>query len=254
MSGFPAGPRRRRDQGVAEFRTAARRAEARHHHPALYRHGDRAIGRGLAVRSGQRGILALPRPRGRIGGADGARKRPRLACRPRLVARPQRHQFLLDRHRGGQSGAQPTAIRISPPAQIDAVIALCRDIVGRHSIAPERVLAHSDTAPGRKIDPGEKFPWAQLHAAGVGHYVEPSPIRGGRFLTRRRARRTGRGAAVDAGALRLRRRDHRARSTRPPKRWSPPSSGISGPSGSTASPTARPSRRCIGCWPPCHLT
>ena len=69
------------------------------------------------------------------------------------------------------------------PVQVDAVIALCRDIIGRHSIVPERVLAHSDTAPGRKIDPGEKFPWAQLHAAGVGHYVEPSPIQGGRFLT-----------------------------------------------------------------------
>lgn len=67
-------------------------------------------------------------------------------------------------------------------AQIDTVIALCRDIAERHAIAPERVLAHSDTAPGRKVDPGEKFPWAELHAAGVGHYVEPSPIGGGRFL------------------------------------------------------------------------
>jgi N-acetylmuramoyl-L-alanine amidase len=68
-------------------------------------------------------------------------------------------------------------------AQIDTVIALCRDIAERHAIAPERVLAHSDTAPGRKVDPGEKFPWADLHAAGVGHYVEPSPIGGGRFLS-----------------------------------------------------------------------
>jgi N-acetylmuramoyl-L-alanine amidase len=67
--------------------------------------------------------------------------------------------------------------------QIDAVIALCRDIGARHSIRPERVLAHSDTAPGRKVDPGEKFPWATLHAAGVGHYVEAVPIRGGRFLS-----------------------------------------------------------------------
>lgn len=67
--------------------------------------------------------------------------------------------------------------------QIEAVIALCRDIASRHSIRPELVLAHSDTAPGRKVDPGEKFPWARLHAAGVGHYVEPSPIQGGRFLS-----------------------------------------------------------------------
>jgi N-acetylmuramoyl-L-alanine amidase len=67
--------------------------------------------------------------------------------------------------------------------QIEAVVALCRDIAGRHSIRPERVLAHSDTAPGRKVDPGEKFPWATLAAAGVGHFVEPARIRGGRFLS-----------------------------------------------------------------------
>lgn len=67
--------------------------------------------------------------------------------------------------------------------QIEALIALCRDIARRHSIRPERVLAHSDTAPGRKIDPGEKFPWAKLAASGIGHYVEPVPIRGGRFLS-----------------------------------------------------------------------
>lgn len=69
-----------------------------------------------------------------------------------------------------------------PDAQIEGVIALCRDICARHSIRPERVLAHSDIAPSRKIDPGEKFPWAWLHRAGIGHWVEPAPIRGGRFL------------------------------------------------------------------------
>ncbi len=67
--------------------------------------------------------------------------------------------------------------------QIEAVIALCSDICGRHTIARERVLAHSDTAPGRKIDPGEKFPWATLAAAGIGHYVEPVPIAAGRALS-----------------------------------------------------------------------
>jgi N-acetylmuramoyl-L-alanine amidase len=67
--------------------------------------------------------------------------------------------------------------------QIEALIALCRDVAARHAIPPERVLAHSDTAPGRKIDPGEKFPWARLHAAGVGHYVAPSPIGAGRRLS-----------------------------------------------------------------------
>ncbi len=51
--------------------------------------------------------------------------------------------------------------------QIDAVIALSKDIMVRHGIMPERVLGHSDVAPGRKIDPGEKFPWARLAKNGV---------------------------------------------------------------------------------------
>lgn len=69
-----------------------------------------------------------------------------------------------------------------PDRQIDAVIALCRGIIGRHSIAAERVLAHSDVALGRKIDPGEKFPWRNLHEAGVGHWVAPSPRNGRQAL------------------------------------------------------------------------
>ena len=56
-----------------------------------------------------------------------------------------------------------------PDVQIAAVINLCRGIIERHGIVPERVLAHSDVAPGRKIDPGEKFPWHALAVSGVGH-------------------------------------------------------------------------------------
>lgn len=63
-----------------------------------------------------------------------------------------------------------------PQEQIAAVIELARDICARRSIQPERVLAHSDVAPLRKIDPGEKFPWGRLAAAGVGHWVTPTPI------------------------------------------------------------------------------
>jgi N-acetylmuramoyl-L-alanine amidase len=46
----------------------------------------------------------------------------------------------------------------------------------RHPIRPERVVAHSDIAPGRKRDPGEKFDWARLAQAGVGLWVEPTPL------------------------------------------------------------------------------
>ena len=71
-----------------------------------------------------------------------------------------------------------------PDKQIDAVIALCKDICARHAIAPQRVLAHSDIAPIRKRDPGELFPWDKLHAAGIGHWVKPHAIAGGRFFER----------------------------------------------------------------------
>jgi N-acetylmuramoyl-L-alanine amidase len=85
-----------------------------------------------------------------------------------------------------------------PEAQIAGVIRLARDIVARRSIPPERVLAHSDVAPGRKQDPGERFPWAELHRAGVGHWVEPVPIRDGPSLARGE-----RSAEVDAAQAML---------------------------------------------------
>jgi N-acetylmuramoyl-L-alanine amidase len=80
------------------------------------------------------------------------------------------------------NGGHDFGLPAYPGAQIDAVIALADDIVMRNGIRPPRVLAHSDIAPQRKRDPGERFPWAQLCEAGLGHWVEPSPIRGGRYL------------------------------------------------------------------------
>lgn len=70
-----------------------------------------------------------------------------------------------------------------PSQQIDAVIKLCQSILSRHTIAARYVLAHSDIAPNRKIDPGERFPWQKLAQAGIGHFVEPCPIGGGRFMS-----------------------------------------------------------------------
>lgn len=74
-------------------------------------------------------------------------------------------------HPGHAGGLPPY-----PPVQIEAVTRLCADIVRRNAIRPERVLGHSDVAPDRKEDPGELFPWAGLHARGIGHWVEPSRL------------------------------------------------------------------------------
>ncbi len=80
-----------------------------------------------------------------------------------------------------------------PKKQIRAVIALCKDIVKRHKIRADRVLAHSDVAPARKQDPGEKLPWAQLHKKGVGHWVRPA-----RTLRRKSFRLGDRGEEIRA--------------------------------------------------------
>lgn len=63
-----------------------------------------------------------------------------------------------------------------PDRQIEAVIELSKDILARHNISAHNVIGHSDVAPERKKDPGEKFPWQKLHENGVGLWVEPEPI------------------------------------------------------------------------------
>src|SRR6187397_537310 len=63
-----------------------------------------------------------------------------------------------------------------PLRQVAAVIALCRGIMLRRNVPPHRVLAHSDVAPARKRDPGEKFPWKVLAGSGIGLWVKPAAI------------------------------------------------------------------------------
>ncbi len=70
-----------------------------------------------------------------------------------------------------------------PLRQIAAVIALCKGIMIRRNIPRARVLGHSDVSPGRKQDPGEKFPWQLLADSGVGLYVLPAKIVPGTSLS-----------------------------------------------------------------------
>ena len=48
------------------------------------------------------------------------------------------------------------------PRQINSLIRLCKILKKKYSIKKENFLGHSDIAPLRKIDPGEKFPWKKL--------------------------------------------------------------------------------------------
>ena len=69
-----------------------------------------------------------------------------------------------------------------PEEQMISVVKLSQSIVARNAIPAQRVLAHSDVAPVRKVDPGEKFNWKLLAQSGVGHWIEQTPITGGRYF------------------------------------------------------------------------
>ena len=63
---------------------------------------------------------------------------------------------------------------VYPQVQIDAVIALMKDIVKRQKIRVMHIVAHSDIAPDRKQDPGAQFPWQAAAAAGLGIWPAPT--------------------------------------------------------------------------------
>ncbi len=76
-------------------------------------------------------------------------------------------------HPGFKIGADGQRIyQPFPPAQIDALIPLLRDIQRRHGIRPDRILAHGEVTPSYKEDPGPTFPWQRLADAGL---IPPPP-------------------------------------------------------------------------------
>lgn len=73
-------------------------------------------------------------------------------------------------------------------AQVSVVAQLAADIIARHQIPPHKVVGHSDVSPGRKVDPGPKFPWERLYRdynigawperEAVEFYLRRAPYRG----------------------------------------------------------------------------
>jgi N-acetylmuramoyl-L-alanine amidase len=63
-----------------------------------------------------------------------------------------------------------------PPAQVDALVKLAKDIVTRYKIPPTRVVGHSDIAPQRKTDPGPAFPWRTLYGNGIGAWPDDATV------------------------------------------------------------------------------
>jgi N-acetylmuramoyl-L-alanine amidase len=87
-----------------------------------------------------------------------------------------------------------------PLLQMAAVCDLCLSILSRHSIPAHNIVAHSDVAPDRKEDPGEKFDWEGLARNGVGIWPEGVPDRGITGVVRDAATLRGvRAALADIG-------------------------------------------------------
>ena len=56
--------------------------------------------------------------------------------------------------------------------QINSLIKLCKNLKKKYLIKKENFLGHSDIAPLRKMDPGEKFPWKKLSIHKIGKWYE----------------------------------------------------------------------------------
>ena len=63
--------------------------------------------------------------------------------------------------------------------QLSSLIRICKNLIKKYKIKKENIVGHSDIAPLRKSDPGEKFPWKQLASSRIGiwHHCKPSILR-----------------------------------------------------------------------------
>ena len=68
-------------------------------------------------------------------------------------------------NRGHQFGYQKFSKK-----QINLLIKLCHKLKSKYRIKNHFILGHSDIAPLRKVDPGEKFPWKNLSKFKFGHW------------------------------------------------------------------------------------
>jgi len=52
--------------------------------------------------------------------------------------------------------------------QLSSLIKICKILIKKYKIKKRNIIGHSDIAPLRKIDPGEKFPWKELADKKIG--------------------------------------------------------------------------------------
>ena len=63
--------------------------------------------------------------------------------------------------------------------QIKCLLKISKFLVKKYKIDKKNILGHSDIAPLRKIDPGEKFPWKLLskHKLGIWHNINSTKLK-----------------------------------------------------------------------------
>ena len=61
--------------------------------------------------------------------------------------------------------------------QINSVIQICKNLKKKYKIKNSNIVGHSDIAPLRKKDPGEKFPWKKLYKNNIGIWYKKSKFK-----------------------------------------------------------------------------
>jgi Negative regulator of beta-lactamase expression len=63
--------------------------------------------------------------------------------------------------------------------QIKSLIKISKYLIKKYKIHKKNILGHSDIAPLRKMDPGEKFPWKLLYKKKIGiwHKINNNKIK-----------------------------------------------------------------------------
>ena len=68
--------------------------------------------------------------------------------------------------------------------QIKSILRLSKFLIKKYKIKSQNILGHSDIAPTRKKDPGEKFPWEYLSSnkIGIWHKLSKKKLEQYRYL------------------------------------------------------------------------
>ena len=68
--------------------------------------------------------------------------------------------------------------------QIKSILRLTKFLIKKYKIKSQNILGHSDIAPTRKKDPGEKFPWEYLSSnkIGIWHKLDKKKLEKNRYL------------------------------------------------------------------------